>query len=285
MKGKDPAFLFYSTDFYEGTRTMLPEERACFLDLMIYQHQRGYIPNDIKRVLLYCNGIDEATLKATLEAKFKLTDKGWINERLQMVIEEREAYSEKQSINGIVGQFWKKAKAILNKKDFDTLKDSLSNQSNNDILELIKDKEINKATLEAMLEALLKHLEDRDRNRIKDIDLEEGGTGETKPKKDADMDIINKLEVEPLLIQVVYDWLKYKRTRGESYKSDKSVSLFIANLTKYSGGDISKARQIIEQSMANNWAGIFELKKPVSFGTPKPEMEVNSKWGRKSNIK
>ena len=168
MKGKDPAFLFYSTDFYEGTRTMLPEERACFLDLMIYQHQRGYIPNDIKRVLLYCNGIDEATLKATLEAKFKLTYKGWINERLQMVIEEREAYSEKQSINGIVGQFWKKAKGILSKKDFDNLKDSLSNQSNNDIWELIKDKEINKATLEAMLEASLKHLEDRNRNR--DID-------------------------------------------------------------------------------------------------------------------
>lgn len=281
MKGKDPAFLFYSTDFYEGTRTMLPEERACFIDLMIYQHQRGYIPNDIKRILLYCNGVNEATLIATLEAKFKLTDKGWINERLQMVIEEREAYSEKQSINGIVGQFWKKAKAILNKKDFDTLKDSLSNQSNNDILELIKDKEINKATLEAILKASLKHLEDRDRNRIKDIDLEEGGTGETKPKKDADMDIINKLEVEPLFIPVVYDWLKYKRARGESYKSDKSLSLFISNLTKYSGGDISKARRIIEQSMANNWAGIFEPKQPApARGTPQPSLNVNSKWGR-----
>ena len=36
---KDPAFLFYSKDFYEGTRTMLPEERACYIDLMIYQHQ------------------------------------------------------------------------------------------------------------------------------------------------------------------------------------------------------------------------------------------------------
>ena len=280
MKGKDPAFLFYSTDFYEGTRTMLPEERACFLDLMIYQHQRGFIPNDIKRVLLYCNGIDEATLKATLEAKFKLTDKGWINERLQMVIEEREAYSEKQSINGIVGQFWKKAKAILNKKDFDTLKDSLSDKSNNDILELIKDKEINKATLEAMLKASLKHLEDRDRNRIKDEDIEEGGMGETKPKKDNDMEVIKRLDLEPLLIPVVYDWLKYKRTRGESYKSDKSVSLFITNLTKYSGGDISKARQIIEQSMANNWAGIFELKHQVKFGTPQPETSVNKKWGR-----
>lgn len=77
---KDPAFLFYSTDFYEGTRTMLPEERTCYVDLMIYQHQRGPIPNDLQRVLLYCNGISEATLKATLQAKFKLTDKGWLSD-------------------------------------------------------------------------------------------------------------------------------------------------------------------------------------------------------------
>lgn len=113
-----------------------------------------------------------------------------------------------------------------------------------------------------------------------DIDLEEGGMGETKPKKDNDMEVIKRLDLEPLLIPVVYDWLKYKRTRGESYKSDKSVSLFITNLTKYSGGDISKARQIIEQSMANNWAGIFELKHQVKFSTPQPETSVNKKWGR-----
>ena len=75
---KDPAFLFYSKDFYEGTRMMLPEERACYVDLLIYQHQNGIIPLDLKRVLMYCNGVDEATLKATLEAKFTKTEEGWV---------------------------------------------------------------------------------------------------------------------------------------------------------------------------------------------------------------
>lgn len=74
---KDPAFLFYSRDFYEGTRTMLPEERACYMDLMIYQHQHGKIPAYLKRVLMYCSGVDEATLKATLVAKFKQDKEGW----------------------------------------------------------------------------------------------------------------------------------------------------------------------------------------------------------------
>lgn len=77
---KDPAFLFYSKDFYEGTRMMLPVERACYVDLLIYQHQNGPIPNTLERVLLYCNGVDEATLKATLKAKFKRTKSGWIND-------------------------------------------------------------------------------------------------------------------------------------------------------------------------------------------------------------
>ena len=49
---KDPAFLLYSKDFYEGTRMMLPEERACYVDLMIYQHQNGgFIPNDVRRII------------------------------------------------------------------------------------------------------------------------------------------------------------------------------------------------------------------------------------------
>ena len=83
---KDPAFLFYSKDFYEGTRTMLPEERACYIDLLIYQHQNEIIPLDLKRVVLYCNGISEAMLLTTLKAKFIKTDKGWYNEKLKTVI-------------------------------------------------------------------------------------------------------------------------------------------------------------------------------------------------------
>lgn len=151
---KDPAFLFYSKDFYEGTRMMLPEERACYIDLLIYQHQNGIIPNDLKRVAMYCSGINEATLQATLQAKFKQTDAGWVNLKLEKVQTERKEFSEKQSVNGAVGQFWKKAKAILHIKEYLNLKEVLANQSNNELLETIKDKTINKA----MLQAMLKHL-------------------------------------------------------------------------------------------------------------------------------
>lgn len=168
---KDPAFLFYSKDFYEGTRMMLPEERACYIDLLIYQHQNGIIPKDLKRVLMYCNGINEATLEATLEAKFKQTENGWLNDKLEKVKKEREDFSNKQSVNGTVGQFWKKAKGILDIKDYIKLRELLNNQSNNEIFEQIKDKNIDKA----MLIAMLKHLAIVNVNAIVNKEKEKGG--------------------------------------------------------------------------------------------------------------
>lgn len=164
---KDPAFLFYSKDFYEGTRTMLPEERACYIDLLIYQHQNEIIPLDLKRVVLYCNGVSEAMLLTTLEAKFIKTDKGWYNEKLKTVINERKLFSEKQSVNGLVGQFWKKSKAILDRKSYSRLKELMLDKTNFEILTSIKNIEITKD----MLEAMLKHLEDENENNNLNICL------------------------------------------------------------------------------------------------------------------
>lgn len=160
---KDPAFLFYSKDFYEGTRTMLPEERACYIDLLIYQHQNEKIPLDLKRVLLYCNGINEATLQATLQAKFKQTDNGWINTKLTLVNSKRGDYSSKQSMNGTVGQFWKKSKLILSNVEFLKLREFLKNESIKNIFDKIENQEISLSYLKAML----KHLENE--NEIVDV--------------------------------------------------------------------------------------------------------------------
>jgi|SRR6478736_1648356 len=151
---KDPAFLFYSKDFYEGTRTMLPEERACYIDLLIYQHQNDIIPLDLRRVLLYCNGISEATLKTTLEAKFKQVENGWINDKLKTISLERLEYAKKQSVNGTVGQFWKKSKAILDDSDYISLRNSLKSKTVLEVYELTK----NLVCAKDSLKALLKHL-------------------------------------------------------------------------------------------------------------------------------
>lgn len=157
---KDPAFLFYSKEFYEGTRTMLPEERACYIDLLIYQHQHGEIPLDLRRVLMYCSGILEATLQATLQAKFEKTETGYYNIKLRDVIADRSEYAGKQSDNGIVGQFFKKAKKATNDLNFTKLREYIYQVYGKEkLLNDLKNSEAtHEATLEALLEASLKHL-------------------------------------------------------------------------------------------------------------------------------
>lgn len=160
---KDPAFLFYSRDFYEGTRNMMPDERACYIDLIIYQHQNKIIPLDLKRVYMYCSGISKEVVDYVLNEKFIKTDEGYVNEKLNDVINLREKYSENQSINGRLGQFYKRAKTMLSDADYYLLKQKLNEYSKSEALSLVC--ELLKQPLkqpfnfdEATLKATLKHL-------------------------------------------------------------------------------------------------------------------------------
>lgn len=55
-------------------------------------------------------------------------------------------------------------------------------------------------------------------------------------------------------------WLEYKKDRRENYKSEKSLKACYNKLVKLSKGDPMIASQIIDEAIANNWAGFFELK-------------------------
>lgn len=66
--------------------------------------------------------------------------------------------------------------------------------------------------------------------------------------------------VSPEYVEIFTTWLEYKRERRESYKSDKSLRMAYSKLLQLSENDPVKANAIVQQSMANNWAGLFELK-------------------------
>ncbi len=55
-------------------------------------------------------------------------------------------------------------------------------------------------------------------------------------------------------------WLEYKRTKRESYRSEIGVKKCLTMLRNLSCGDPSVAAAIIDQSIANNWAGLFPLR-------------------------
>lgn len=73
-------------------------------------------------------------------------------------------------------------------------------------------------------------------------------------KSDFDFSLIPKE-----FIPIVKKWLKYKSEKKQTYKKT-GFNGFCKQLLKYSQGDLNTAERIIEQSIASNYAGIFELK-------------------------
>ena len=61
-------------------------------------------------------------------------------------------------------------------------------------------------------------------------------------------------------------WLKYKQDINDSYKSEDSLKMALEKLKKMSGSDISVATEIVENSIANNWRGLFPLKNIYNNG-------------------
>lgn len=76
---------------------------------------------------------------------------------------------------------------------------------------------------------------------------------------------------------ILYDWFCYKKERKESYKGQRSMSACYQKLYHLSDGDANLAKQIIMQSMGNNWAGLFELKNNGN-------RNINNKQGNSNSI-
>jgi len=75
--------------------------------------------------------------------------------------------------------------------------------------------------------------------------------------------------VEEQFKDVFNSWLQYKKERKETYKTQTSLEACYKNLKKLSGNNPETAKEIIENSFANNWSGLFALKNNKTF-TPAP---------------
>ena len=69
-----------------------------------------------------------------------------------------------------------------------------------------------------------------------------------------------KEEVKEPLRDVIFKWLEYKKERKDKQYTMMGIKQFTKNLHEYSGGDKKRALDIIENSIANNWQGIFPPK-------------------------
>ena len=63
-------------------------------------------------------------------------------------------------------------------------------------------------------------------------------------------------------------WADYKKTEHrDGYKSAKTEQIAINKLVEMSGGDLTKAQEIVKQSIANRWKGLFTIKQNANVTT------------------
>ena len=94
-----------------------------------------------------------------------------------------------------------------------------------------------------------------------------------KKNKEIDLSFLQKD-----FIPIVEKWLLYKKEKKQEYKGQTSINTFCKKLIEYSNGDAIIAEAIIEQSIANNWAGIFELKNNNNGNKQQNRLDADAQW-------
>lgn len=106
---KDPAVLFYTSDFLTGTILMTYEQRGKYITLLCIQHQKGLLSE--KDMLNICQSYDK-----DIYDKFIKTDDGYYNQRMKEEHEKRSNFSKSRSENRIKGIENQKNKSKKNNK-------------------------------------------------------------------------------------------------------------------------------------------------------------------------
>lgn len=99
---------------------------------------------------------------------------------------------------------------------------------------------------------------------------EKEGEGEEKNKRKRARPPIDTGFIDAPFRGVMDKWLEYKRARGQTYKSEASIKTCYKKLLEMSGDDPVKAEAIVENSIANNYAGLFPIKNTYPHETDKP---------------
>jgi uncharacterized protein YdaU (DUF1376 family) len=107
-KSKDPAFLFYSSDFLTGTMFMTNEQIGIYIRLLCSQHQHGGIIDKISFNSMVGN-------HDIVKSKFVESELGFYNIRLMEVMELRNKKSN--NISDAVKNIWEKRKNAISSKN------------------------------------------------------------------------------------------------------------------------------------------------------------------------
>lgn len=181
---KDPAVLIYFDRWIASTNGLNAQFRAWYFDLLMYNYDKGSIPDDLDQIAGICRVLPSEyhlfnqMVNQVLKQKFNQNSDGsWYNEVTGEILRKREAFVEKRTKSSNIGVVVKAARRLkrCSEEHLAKLKNYLYGLPAEEV-ERYKDNQ--------MLNQLLNHLVNlyRDVDEDKDINTgKEGGTGEETP--------------------------------------------------------------------------------------------------------
>lgn len=227
---KDPAFLFYSSDFLSGTMLMTDEDVGQYIRLLCLQHQKGHLKE--KDMLNICKKYNE-----DIFSKFKKDEDGnYYNERLEYESNKRKAYSESRRNN-------RKKKEIQEEEN-------ISNTYEKDMKNICNSYE--------------KHMgnenENININIIKNKDKDNRGMGEEEKgkKRKTFEDVFYENQFPKELEITIKDFMEMRKTLKKPM-TVKALELLIRNLKKLTNLEEEQIA-ILNQSIEHGWQTVYPLK-------------------------
>lgn len=175
---KDPAALLYIDKWIVATTEMKADCRAYYMDMILFQFDKGSLPNDIEEIANICRvrisefKSFEHVFEHVLKSKFKLNSEGRLeNEFAKEIIQGRQQFLDKRSSSGRMSYF---IRFII--KNFKPKKDVIQFVKDNaDLSDIdLKNEQLLKHLFEHLLELYINVNEDEDKDVI---DTKKGGTG------------------------------------------------------------------------------------------------------------
>lgn len=259
--GKDPAALMYIDTWLTSTAEMDADVRGWYLNLILHNYDKNDLPNDIEKLAVLA-GVKfsefkrfEQVFEQVFKHKFEETPEGRLtNAKAFEILQKRKSFVEKRSRSGkmsyVIRYAVKEFKA--KKKEIDYIKENIE-------LDNLDTKN------EQVLKQVLKHLFELYRNGDKD--------GDSNTITHA---IEYPFESEKFIKE--WDrWKEYKKLEHRfTYKTLDSEQSAIKKLAKDSGNDEQIALQMINDSIANGYKGLFRGSNNKGHGSRRDRHVANS---------
>lgn len=127
---KDPAVLFYTSDFLTGTAYFTDAERGQYIRLLCEQHQNGHIPEN--HMVSVCLNLASPVVK-----KFIQDDNGlYYNIRMDEEIKKRVEFTNSRRLNGMKGGRPKEDKKALDEPLGFASENLVGNENENENLDI-----------------------------------------------------------------------------------------------------------------------------------------------------